>query len=67
MQQEPEVKGLRITPEGLLLQDVAPEGRTDISGELHFDYALRRKALAADIGGLCAYRTMNMWHETLKT
>ena len=66
MLQEPEIKGLRITESGLVLQDVAPESSTDISGELLFDYALRRRALAADIAGLCSFQTMNSWHETLK-
>ena len=66
MLQEPEVKGLRLTPDGLLLQDVAKDTVTDISGELLFDYALRRRALAAEIAGLCSFKTMNTWHETLK-
>ena len=67
MMNEPEVKGLRITEAGLVLQDVAPEVSTDVSGELLFDYAHRRRALAAEIAGLCSFKTMNSWHETLKT
>ena len=46
--EEPEVKGLRITPDGLLLQDIAPDPSTDLSGEFLWDYALRRRACAGD-------------------
>ena len=62
--EQPEVRGLRITEEGLLLQDVAPDPSTDISGEFLWDYAVRRRAVAADIAGLCAFRTMDLWHKT---
>ena len=33
MLDEPDVKGLRITPDGLLLQDVAKDMKTDLAGE----------------------------------
>ena len=64
---DPAVKGLRITPDGLLLQDVTPDPNTDVAGQFLWDYALRRRAVAAEIAGLCTYRTMNRWHEKLKT
>ena len=66
MLDEVEVKALRLSPEGFLLRDVAPETTTDISGELLFDFALRRRALAAYVAGLCSFRTMDQWHELLK-
>ena len=64
--EQPEVRGLRITPEGLLLQDVTPDPNTNISGEFLWDYAVRRRALAADVAGLCEFATMDLWHEALK-
>ena len=66
MMSEVETKGLRITPEGLLLQDVAPETCTTLAGEFLWDYAFRRKAVACDIAGLCSFQTMDAWTETLK-
>ena len=66
MVQEVEIKALRLSPEGFLLQDVAPEASTEITGELQFDFALRRRALAADIAGLCGFKSMDSWHEVLK-
>ena len=64
--EEPEIKGLRLTADGLLLQDVAPESTTDLAGEFLWDYALRRRACAADIAGLLPFEAMDSWHETLK-
>ena len=67
MADEPEVKGLRITSDGLLLQDVQADLRTDLSGELLWDFALRRRSCAADVSGLASFESFNAWHETLKT
>ena len=64
--EQPEIRGLRISAEGLLLQDIAPESTTDLSGEFLWDYALRRRACAADIAGLLPFEVMDAWHETLK-
>ena len=64
---DPIVRGLRITSEGLLMQDVTPDLNTDVSGQFLWDYAVRRRALAAEIAGLCDYTPMNRWHETLKS
>ena len=64
--EEPEIKGLRITPEGLLQQDAVPDPTTDVTGEWLWDYALRRRAGAGDISGLINFATMDSWHETLK-
>ena len=66
LQEEPEVKGLRLTEGGLLYQDVGKDPTTDLSGELLWDYALRRRAVAGDISGLITFETMDLWHETLK-
>ena len=65
--EEPDVKGLRITPEGLLLQDVAKDFKTEISGEFLWDFALRRRACAGDVAGLLTYEAQNEWQEILKT
>ena len=46
MLEEPAVKGLRITTDGLLLQDVATDITTKLSGEFLWDFALRRRACA---------------------
>ena len=64
--EEPEVKGLRITADGLLLQDVAKDMRTDLAGEFLWDFALRRRACAGDIAGLLTYEAQNEWQEILK-
>ena len=65
--EEPEVKGLRITTDGLLLQDVAPDPTTPLSGEFLWDYALRRRACAGDIAGLMTFESAHAWQELLKT
>ena len=67
MLEEPEIKGLRITPDGLLLQDVAKDMQTDLSGEFLWDFALRRRACAGDISGLISYEAQNEWQEYLKS
>ena len=64
---EPEIKGLRIDPvSGALMQDVVPDKLTDLSSELLWDFALRRRACAGDISGLIGFEAMNTWHEDLK-
>ena len=64
--EEPEIKGLRLTKEGFFQQDVNPDGRTDLSGEFLWDYAMRRRSVAFDIGGLMSYESADLWSETLK-
>ena len=63
---EPEIPGLRLTADGTFKQDVNPDGRTDLSGEFLWDYALRRRSVAMDIGGLLNFETGDQWTETLK-
>ena len=58
--EEPEVKGLRLSKDGFLMQDVMPDTKTELSGEFLWDYALRRRALAGDIAGLISYEAMDM-------
>ena len=65
--EEPDVKGLRITKDGMLLQDVAPDLTTALNGEFMWDYAMRRQACACDIAGLASFEAIDMWHETLKS
>ena len=62
---EPGIKGLRLTADGIILRDVAPESTTDLAGEFLWDYALRRHACAADIAGLLSFEAMDSWHDTL--
>ena len=64
--EEPEIRGLRIGNNGSLIQDTEPDPRTDVSGELLWDFAMRRRALAAHISGLIRFATKNGWSETLK-
>ena len=64
--EETESKGLKVSKEGLLMQDVAPDSHTNLSGEFLWDYALRRRSLAADIGGLMRFEVADAWTETLK-
>ena len=43
------------------------ERTTSLSSDLLLDLGLRRRALAMDLAGFCAYETMTNWHETLKS
>ena len=63
---EPEVKGLRLTANGSLTQDVAKDLETNINGEMLWDYAMRRRSLACDVGALMTFESGNAWHEDLK-
>ena len=64
--EEPEIKGLRVTADGLLTQDVVKDLVTSVCGELLWDYALRRRGLAMDISGLMTFEAHNDWHDMLK-
>ena len=65
---EPEVKGLRLDPStGVLTQDLQSDAVTDLSTELLWDYALRRRACSGDISGLQKFETSNLWHDNLKS
>ena len=66
MLEEPAIKGLRITTDGLLLQDVATDITTKLSGEFMWDFALRRRACAGDIAGCISFEAQHAWQETLK-
>ena len=63
---EPELKGLRLTEDGGLAQDVGKELQTNTSGEMLWDYAIRRRSLACDISGLMLFESGNSWHEIMK-
>ena len=63
---EPELKGLRLTEDGGLTQDVGKELTTCISGEMLWDYAIRRRSLACDIGSLMVFESGDSWHEQMK-
>ena len=67
MREEVEVKGLRITPDGMLVQDVSPDSTTSINGEFLWDYAMRRRSIARDLAGLAGFRAIDSWTEVLKT
>ena len=66
VEQETEIKGLRLHSEGVLVQDLTPDFKTSLAGEFLWDYAMRRRALATDIAGLCGYSVMERWTEILK-
>ena len=42
------------------------EPNTDLSGEMRWDLAIRRRGLAMDIAGLCTYENHMLWHEKMK-
>ncbi len=61
--------GLRLVErEGAAFFDQVPvhEGSADISGELRWDLAMRRRGLAMDVAGLMTYDTHSQWHEAMK-
>ena len=64
---EPDIKGLRLDPvSGALMQDVAPDMKTDLTTELMWDFAVRRRTCAGDIAGLIGFEAMSDWHEDMK-
>ena len=63
--EEPEIKGLRLTSEGNLVQDVEKDKTTTVNGELLWQFALRRRAVAGEIAGLISYDAMDAWHSYL--
>ena len=64
--EEPEIRGFRVGKDGTLVQDSEPDPATDVSGELLWDCAMRRRALAANIAGQILFATKNSWTEVLK-
>ena len=63
----PEERGLKLTPHGTLaLTETADGPNADLRGEMLWDLALRRRALAADVAGLMSFECSLRWHETLK-
>ena len=65
--EEPEIRGLRIGPDGLLLQDVAPDPTTNLSGEFLWDFGMKRRAVACEVSGLCSFDLMDSWANEMKT
>ena len=65
MLDEPEIKTLRVVDNTLLMQDVAKEKITNISGELLWSLALRRRCAAADIAGICRFEAMDLWSNVM--
>ena len=66
LMEEPELKMLRVIDNSLLMQDVQPDKTTEISGEILWDLALRRRSAAAEIAGVCTFDSMDAWSEVLK-
>ena len=60
LMEEPEVRGLRLTAKGELTQDLMPDQHTDLSSELLWDYALRRRAVAGDVAGLMTFEAATL-------
>ena len=65
--EEPEVKGLRITADGTLQQDIEVDMKADISGDFLWDFAMCRRSAAMDIAGLMDFESADLWHQTLKS
>jgi len=52
----PEERGLRLTPQGTIaLTKIVDGPSADLRGEILWDLALRRRALAADVAGLMTF------------
>ena len=66
MLSETETKGLRVLPDGRLAQDLPDDLTVNVKGELLWDYALRRRAVAADLAGLANFSALDDWTETMK-
>ena len=49
----------------LTVRDKPQHSTCDTNGELELVQALRRRALAFDLVGVCSYETMNMYHSLL--
>ena len=65
---EPVLKGLRLTQDGMLTQDISDDHlKADLSGDFMWDFALRRRSAAMDIAGLLTYEAADLWHQHLKT
>ena len=63
---EPKVIGLQVGVDGRLFQETEKDLRTEFSGEMLWDFALRRRACAADVAGLATFEAINLWTETMK-
>ena len=63
---ESEEPGLKLNAEGVFVQTPAKGPDADVSGELRWDLALRRRCLAMDVAGLCSFEAGVLWHEAMK-
>ena len=43
------------------------EGSADLSGEMRWDLAMRRRGLAMEISGLMSFDAHSLWHEAMRT
>ena len=62
---EPEVKGLRLQGDKLLVDSDGPQLTMEVTGELIWEMAMRRRAAAGDIGGLVSFAAQEQWHQEL--
>ena len=58
--------GLKLLSDGTFAQARNAGPDADLSSELRWDLALRRRAIAMDIAGLCTFEGARLWHEKLK-
>ena len=58
--------GLKLAADGTFVQSNHVGSGADLSSELRWEDALRRRALAMDMSGLCAYDVADLWHEKLR-
>ena len=66
MVDKPDIRALQIDRDGFVHQAFRDwDPSADVSTDLLLNLALRRRALACDIAGLCSYDAMHVWHETM--
>ena len=64
-----EVPGLKLVDSGSGVSFVpmpANEPNADLSGEMRWDLAIRRRGLAMDVAGLLTYESHMAWHERMR-
>ena len=59
--------GLKLTSDGVFVQARHPGPSADLSGEMRWEGAMRRRGVAFDISGLCSFALHNEWVEVLKS
>ena len=67
IQDQDDEPGLRLSTDGTTLIATAPkQADADVATELKWELAMRRRAIAMHVAGLCTYATAVKWTEKLK-